>query len=65
MSRHFEEARLVITADIVYDPDDMDNDFHKIIDETVHICLANLECLTKNLDVRLEGFICDGNNGTN
>ena len=64
MSKYFEEARLVITADIVYDPDEIGNDFHMTIDETVHLCLANLNCLTKNLDVRLEGFICDDNSST-
>jgi hypothetical protein len=60
MSKHFEEARLVITADIVYDPDDTNNYFHQIIADDIRQELVNLGCLVKNIDVKLEGFICDG-----
>ena len=59
MSRYFEEARLVITVDVVYDPDKMDC-FHQIIEDGIQQDLVNLGCLVKNANVKLEGFICDG-----
>ena len=60
MSRYFEEARLVIMVDVVYDPDDMDNDFNKLMLDDINKIFEEYRMLTKNTKVELQGFICDG-----
>jgi hypothetical protein len=62
MSKHFEEARLVITADIVYDPDGLDlpKEFYQAIDKDLIFHLTRFNILSKNTKVELQGFICDG-----
>jgi hypothetical protein len=59
MSKHFEEARLVITADIVYDPDEVGGLFLEEIERSVMQLLRNLGALSKNENAELKGFICD------
>ena len=58
MSKHFEESKLVITVDIAYDPDCMD-DFHELMIKDVKIIMSEYKMLHKNVDVELKGFICD------
>lgn len=59
MSKEFEEAKLVITADIVFDPDgDEINYIHKAVEECVADLLFRNFVLHKNLNVKLESFIC-------
>jgi hypothetical protein len=60
MSRHFEEARLVITADIVYDPDGFDATVYEYLPERIQEILDMYGILNKNIKVELQGFICDG-----
>lgn len=60
MSKEFEEARLVITADIAFDPDDKNmHTFHDDLKNDI-IGLLNLYYLLhKNTQVSLESFICE------
>jgi hypothetical protein len=60
MSRHFEEAKLVITADIAYDPDTIDHSVCDYLSQRIEDILKAHEVLNKNINVELQGFICDG-----
>jgi hypothetical protein len=60
MSRHFEEARLVITADIAYDPESLDATVYEYLPERIQEILDMYGILNKNIEVELQGFICDG-----
>lgn len=59
MSKHFEEAKLVITADIVYDPDELGGSFLEEVERSVMQSIRNLGGLSKNENAELRGFICD------
>jgi hypothetical protein len=59
MSKHFEEAKLVISVDVVYDPEESDNGFYRSMEDNMHQILSNYDMLYKNLKVELQGFICD------
>ena len=59
MSKHFEEIKLVFTADVVFDPDDDSFTFH---DDMLYdmIGVLNLyNILHKNSKIKLEAFICN------
>ena len=58
MSKHFEESKLVITVDIAYDPDCMD-DFHGLMIKDIERILCEYKMLHKNVDVELKGFVCE------
>jgi hypothetical protein len=60
MSKHFEEAKLIITADIVYDPDVIDQTLYDYLIQRVEDILSAHKVLNKNTKVELEGFICNG-----
>lgn len=60
MSKEFEEAKLVITADIAYDPDDKHmNTFHDALRCDIIGLLDQYYLLHKNTKVTLESFICE------
>ena len=59
MSKEFEEARLVITADIVFDPDEVSNSFHNDMLEDINKVFNRYYMLYKNTQVTLESFICE------
>ena len=59
MSKEFEEAKLVISADIVYDPDEVSNSFHHDMLEDVNKVFNRYYMLYKNTKVTLESFICE------
>ncbi len=59
MSKHFEEAKLIITADIVYDPDTIDQSVYDYLIRRVEDILNAHKALNKNTKVELQGFICD------
>ena len=59
MSKHFEEAKLVISVDVVYDPEESDNGFFRSMEDNMHQILSNYDMLYKNLKIQLQGFICD------
>ena len=60
MSKEFEEAKLVITADIVYDPDGEEiTTFVSFVHDYVGDYLENNDILFKNLNVKLEHFTCE------
>ena len=59
MSKHFEEAKLVISVDVVYDPEESDNGFFRSMEDNMHQILSNYDMLYKNLKIELQGFICD------
>ncbi len=60
MSKEFEEARLVISADIVYDPE---GEEIKTLNDYLYHCIGDSLCsadiLYKNIKVELKGFICE------
>lgn len=58
MSKEFEEAKLVITADIVFDPDDISDTFHKEMIRDITRVFNEYCMLYKNTQVTLESFIC-------
>lgn len=59
MSKEFEEAKLVISADIVYDPDEVSNSFHNDMLEDINKVFNRYYMLYKNTKVTLESFICE------
>jgi hypothetical protein len=59
MSKHFEEAKLVISVDVVYDPEESDNGFFRSMEDNMHQILSNYDMLYKNLKIQLQGFTCD------
>lgn len=60
MSKEFEEAKLVITADIAFDPDEeCMNSFHNDLMHDIIGLLNNYYLLHKNTKVTLESFICE------
>lgn len=60
MSKEFEEAKLVISADIVYDPEDEDiKEFHNFLQYRITNMLNDAYVLHKNIKVELKGFICE------
>ena len=59
MSKHFEEARLVITADVVYDPDSIDITVLNYLKKRVEEILNMHHVLNKNINAELKGFICE------
>ena len=59
MSKEFEEARLVITADIVFDPDLLGEMFYKEMLSDIKNVLKDYKMLNKNVKVELESFICE------
>ena len=60
MSKHFEEARLVITADIVYDPDGINLNINEELLIDIEKLFSEYCFIFKNTKVELEGFICNG-----
>ena len=64
MSKHFEEVKLVFTADVVFDPDDESFTFYDDMLYDIMGVLDLYKILYKNADIRLEGFICDDNSST-
>lgn len=59
MSKHFEEAKLVITANVVYDPDNVDLGWDEEMMSTMLEVMDQFVWLHKDLKIKLEGFICD------
>lgn len=60
MSKEFEEAKLVITADIVYDPDSKQiHDLHGCLLLEIRAILNEYQLLYKNEQITLESFICE------
>lgn len=60
MSKHFEEAKLTITADIVYDPENLDATVYEYLPDRIQEILDMYGILNKNIKIELQGFICDG-----
>ena len=59
MSKHFEEAKSVITANVVYDPDNVDLEWDDEMFEQMLSVMDHFVWLHKDLKIKLEGFICD------
>ncbi len=60
MSKEFEEARLVISVDVVYDPDGEDiKTLHNYLQHCITSILNDVDILHKNIKVELKGFICE------
>ena len=59
MSKEFEEAKLVITADVVFDPDELSNTFHDEMLRDITSVFNRYYMLYKNTKVTLESFICE------
>lgn len=58
MSKEFEEAKLRISADVVYDPDLVSDVFYAEMKKDIKRVLSEYRMLHKNIDIELEGFIC-------
>lgn len=58
MSKEFEEAKLRISADVVYDPDLVSDVFYAEMKKDIKRVLSEYRMLHKNIDIKLEGFIC-------
>ena len=59
MSKEFEEAKLRISADVVYDPDLINDSFYSEMHKDIKRVLSEYRMLHKNIDIELEGFTCE------